>query len=81
MWQPRVPFVLAAFGEGPQRVIQYVIDPLGLGISVFVVGLAYGEARANAPRELLEQCARELGSTINKSEIPLHNEVRRKGRI
>ena len=34
VWQPRVPAVLVAIGEG----IQHAIDPLCLGIGVFVVG-------------------------------------------
>ena len=40
MGQPRVPVVLAAFGEGPQRVTRHAIDPLGLGVGVFVAGRA-----------------------------------------
>ena len=43
------PVVLAAFGEGSPRVAQY---STGLGISVFVVGRADGEARADAPSTL-----------------------------
>ena len=38
VWQPRVLVVLAANGEGPQRVTQHAIHPLGLGLGDFVVG-------------------------------------------
>ena len=61
---PQVPVVLAAIGEGPQRVTQHAIDPHCLGVGVFVVGGADEEARADASRELLEQRARELRARV-----------------
>ena len=69
VWQPHVPVVLAAIGEGQQRVTQHAIDPLYLGVGVFVVGGADEEARADAPRELLEQRARELGVVVHDQHV------------
>ena len=67
--QPHVLVALAAMGEGPQRVTQHAIDPLYLGVGVFVVGGADEEARADAPRELLEQRARELGVVVHNQHV------------
>ena len=75
VWQPHVPVVLAAIGEGPQRVTQHAIDPLGLGVGVLVVSRADEEARTDALRELLKRRTRELGvdgswSATSTSEAP-----------
>ena len=45
------------------RVTQHAIGALYLGVGVFVVG------RADAPRELLEQRARELGVMVHNQHV------------
>ena len=68
-WQPRVPVVLASVGEGAERVAEHPVNPLGLGVGVLAVGLPDQEARADAPRELPEQLAREFGIVVHDEHV------------